>query len=150
MRLLRKATSLLKRCELSQRFSEANIGRFQQQMDEVDNSMTSLDAQADVLRTMLRQQQQPGVTNLAGLFAVQQRNAVCRQKLQALGLERVTLQEQREFLSERQQEECEIRQQWQKKGNKLQHCLRSKRRQIRLSQSLRDESEIQEQCSWHK
>lgn len=150
MRLLRKATSLLRRCELSQRSSEANIGRFREQMNEVDNSMTSLDAQADVLRTMMRQQQQPCVTNLAGLFAVQQRNAVCRQKLQALGLQRVTLQEQRDFLAERQLEECEIRLQWQKKGNKFQRCVRSKRRQMRLSQSLRDESEIQEQCSWHK
>ncbi len=150
MSLLRKAVSLVKRCELSRRRSEASIGHLQGKMDALDSRIAALDSQGEVLNIMIHQQQQPCLMNRAGLFAVQQRKAVCRQKLQALDLQRVELREQQAVLREEQEEARLMRLHWQQKEEKFQRCVTTERRQMRLSQALREESEIQEKYSCRK
>jgi hypothetical protein len=150
MRLLHKAASLVRRCELNRRLSEAGIASLQEKMAEIDRQVAELDMQCDVLLAMLHQQQQPGTVDRAGLFAMQQRNAVCRQKRQMLDLQRTELQEQYGLLRRQQEEERLMRLQWQRKGDKFQACVRKERQQMRLKQTLQEESEIQEKQAWRK
>ncbi|WP_161539906.1 hypothetical protein [Glaciimonas sp. PCH181] len=150
MALLHKAISLIRRCELSQRRSEASIAHLQAKIDEIDNDIAALDRQDALLRKMMMQQQQPCLTNRAGLLMVQQRNAVRRQKLQMIGLQRVEMREQHSKLKKEQEEARRMRLFWQRKAEKFQRCVRSERQQMRLSQVLREETEIQEKYSWRK
>src|SRR5207247_6300313 len=102
MRLLNKAISLVRRCELSERRSEASIGYLQQKINDLESRIAALDTQGELLQRMSHQQQAPGVINRAGMFARLQRSAVCREKLQTLALQRVQLQEQRALLLQEQ------------------------------------------------
>jgi chromosome segregation ATPase len=150
MDLLRKAVSLVKRCDLSQRRSEAEIARLQEELNQIDSRLALLDRQRDVLRAMLQQHQQPCVMNRAGLFAAQQRIAVCRQKLQALGLQSAELRELYAGLRQKQDEARRVRLQWQRKSEKFQRCVSTERRQMRMKLTLREESEIQEKFLWNR
>lgn len=151
MKLLPKLRALMRRCTMLQTRCETRLQQKEQQLVSVDNDLVGLDSQESAMKQLMKTQQpRDSVLNRAELFDFLRRQAVLRRQLQQLDLSRTELLEQRELILKEKEEARVERAFWMRKQDKYARWSALQRRQQRLTQLLREESETQESTTWHR
>ncbi|PRP70986.1 hypothetical protein BUE93_09185 [Chromobacterium amazonense] len=149
MRLLPKLRALQQRCVASQRRCEAQLAALAREDDDLRKEEDALVAQGHGLCQLLQAQRPVGIVlERSQLFAILRKQAVMRQQLQNLELQRKQLTELRQALAERRMVQQEERSAWQRKDDKYQRWATRVRKQESLLRLRQDEAEQEERTIW--
>ncbi|MBK0415613.1 hypothetical protein JD974_14490 [Chromobacterium haemolyticum] len=148
MSLLPKLGALLRRCQAAQSRCEAELAQLARQDGALAAEQEALASQGQGLRQLLLAQRPAGAMSRGQLFALQRKQAVLRRQLQNLDLQSGQLEEQRQGLAGRREEQQVLRRQWLRKEDKYQRWAKLQRRQERMRRLRLDEAEQEERTIW--